>query len=625
MRVRALMAALACVLACGLAVGALDASAYREPAKQESNPKGQEDQWIPNDALGQLPLFPAAEQQIEGACGLAVSSSGTLYVSDYYHRAVHTFTLSGTYGSTDLLAGGNPSPVLEPINELNAVCGLAVDGAGNLYASEFHQGVLRLPGEEVIDPGKSTGVAVDDEGDLYVDEGTYVAVFDTPVEPGEAPTLKIGSGHLTNAYGVAVDSQTGRVYVPDAAEETVKVFDPAGNPSVPVDTIDGPGGKASFNSLANASLAVDESATEGKGHLLVVDDLKPGLEFPEAAVYEFDSSGNYLDRLQTRIVGPLGEERDGPIFGEPSGIAVDSKTGDLYVTTGNSEHSNVVKYGPYTQFAPPAPPSGGGAAGGSGTLTVRSGAVAARSSAAASQGASASVVVQRRGVRVSFDGKLTPHALPRHGTAPVGILVDAQIGATGGDAPPQLRKISIAINRNGHFTSQGLPVCRIDQIQPSTTNGALAACGRSLVGEGHFSANVKLPEQSPFPSEGKILAFNGRVNGKPAILAHIYGTQPAPTSTVLPFLLRGAHGTYGTTLEASLPQATGNWGYVTGLRMNLRRRFSYRGESHSYLSAGCPAPAGFPAAAFPLARTSFAFAGGLTLVSVLNRTCRAQG
>jgi hypothetical protein len=208
---------------------------------------------------------------------------------------------------------------------------------------------------------------------------------------------------------------------------------------------------------------------------------------------------------------------------------------------------------------------------------------------------------------------------------PVGIAVDAKIAATGGGDPPQLRRISIAINRNGQFSPQGLPSCRLDQIQPSTTAGALAACGGSLVGEGHFSANVKLPQQSPFPSEGKVLAFNGRLDGKPAILAHIYGTQPAPTSTVLPFLLRGAHGTYGTTLEASLPQATGSWGYVTGLRMSLRRRFSYRGKSHSYLSAGCPAPPGVRVAGFPLARTSFAFAGDLTLVSVLNRTCRAQG
>jgi hypothetical protein len=235
------------------------------------------------------------------------------------------------------------------------------------------------------------------------------------------------------------------------------------------------------------------------------------------------------------------------------------------------------------------------------------------------------VVEQRRGVRVSFNGKLTPHVLPRHGTAPVGIVVDAQIGATGGEDPPQLRRITIAINRNGHFTSKGLPACQVDQIQPSTTDGALAACRGSLVGEGRFSANVKLPEQSPFPSAGKVLAFNGKVNGRPAILAHIYGTDPAPTSTVLPFLLRNGRGTYGTILEASLPQATGSWGYVTGLRMSLRRRFSYHGHSRSFLRAGCPAPAGFPSAAFPLAKTSFAFADNLTLDAVLTRTCKARG
>jgi DNA-binding beta-propeller fold protein YncE len=583
----------------------------------------QPEAWLLAEELNRLPT--GTEKQVEGACGLAISPSGTLYVSDYYHRAVHSFTLASLYTSTELLAGGSPSPVLEPINELNAVCGLAVDPAGTLYANEFHQRVLRLPGEEVIDPGKSTGVAVDDEGDVYVDDRTYVAVYDAPVVPGEAPALKIGTGSLVNAYGVAVDSESGRVYVPDAASETIKVFDPAGNP---VETITGPTGQASFSSLANASLAVDESATEGKGHLLVVDNLKPGFEFPEAAVYEFAADGSYLDRLQTRTVGVLGEEKDGPVFGEPSGIAVDQVTGDLYVTTGNSAHSNVVKYGPYTELAPAAAPPGGGASGSldGGALAARSsGAGGDGSSAGGSQGASASVVVQHSGVRVSFDGKLTPHTLPRHGMGPVGIVVDAKIAATGGDDPPQLRRISIAINRNGQFSSQGLPVCRLDQIQPSTTEGALAACGRSLVGEGHFSANVKLPQQSPFPSDGKVLAFNGRVNGKPAILAHIYGTQPAPTSTVLPFLLRNAHGTYGTTLEASLPQATGSWGYVTGLRMNLRRRFTYRGRSHSYLSAGCPAPAGFHAAEFPLARTSFDFAGSLTLVSVLNRTCRARG
>ncbi len=546
---------------------------------------------------------PPPEGEIEGACGLAISSS-SLYVSDYYHRLVDIFSLGGSYQSQFALAGENP---VFGINALDSVCGLAFDSSGRLYANEFHEKVLRLkPSVATIDEGESTGVAVDGAGNLYVNDRTYVAKYEAPVEAGDEPVAKIGLGTLEDGYGLAVFG--GKVYVPDAASDTVKVYESTGNPLALKSTIaDG------FTSLVDAAVAVDPT----NGHLLVVDNSQPGYEHPKSAIYEFDSAGAFLGKLP-----------GAPVFGEPSGIAVDASTGDLYVTTGNSEQANVFKYGPYTLLAspPPAPAGGGaGAAVGGGAPTSRSDAGSASSTASGSRSASASVVVQRRGVRVSFDGKLTPHALPRHGMGPVGIVVDAKIAATGGDDPPQLRRISIAINRNGQFSPQGLPVCRLDQIQPSTTDGALAACGRSLVGEGRFSANVKLPQQSPFPSNGKVLAFNGRINGKAAILAHIYGTQPAPTSTVLPFLLRNGHGTYGTTLEASLPQATGSWGYVTGLRMSLRRRFTYRGKSHSYLSAGCPAPAGFRVAAFPLARTSFAFAGSLTLVSVLNQTCQAQG
>jgi DNA-binding beta-propeller fold protein YncE len=608
-----------CALLASLALGAPPATAFRASLTQEI-PEGREE-WLTEEQLAKLPAV--TEKQIEGACGVAYSPlTKHLSVADYYHRAVHEFMLDGTFAGSLLLAGGVP---FTPIDELNSVCGLAIDASGNRYASEFQQRVLLLPGEEEIDPGPATGIAVDDAGDLYVDDRTYVAVYDAPVTPGEEPSLKIGShGALLDAYGLAVDSKTGRVYVADAADETVKVFKPAVDPDNPAATIDGPGGEG-FHSLVGAALAVDESKTEGEGHLLVVDDLEPLTARPRAAVYEFGAAGQYLDRLSTRRVGGPGEAKPiGPVFGEPSGITVDPGTGDLYVTTGNSERANLLAYGPFEPAPPPPPSETGGGADGGGAVSTRASAPTMRAATAGSP-ASDSTVVQQRGVRVSFDGKLTPKALPRHGVAPVGIVVDTRISATGGGAPPQLRRISIAINRNGRLASHGLPVCRLQQIQPSTTAGALAACRASLVGEGHFSANVKLPQQSPFPSAGKVLAFNGRFHGKPAILAHIYGTQPIPTSIVLPFLIGSSHGTYGTTLSASLPQATGSWGYVTGLRISLRRRFNYRGRSRSYLSAGCPAPAGFPGAAFPLARTRFAFAGHLNLVSVLNRSCRAKG
>lgn len=233
-------------------------------------------------------------------------------------------------------------------------------------------------------------------------------------------------------------------------------------------------------------------------------------------------------------------------------------------------------------------------------------------------------VVQRGGLRVSFNGRLTPKALPREEAAPVRVAVDAKIRSTDGGAPPQLRQIAIEINRYGHFNPRGLPICRLREIEPSTTANALAACRRSLVGEGRFSAKIRLAQQAPFPSGGKVLAFNGTLHGRPAILAHVYGTDPIPTSFTLPFAIEPAKGTFGTVLRASLPEVTGNAGYVTGLSLSLGRNFSFRGKRRSYLSASCPAPSGFPGAVFPFARARFGFEKK-TVTSTLTRNCKVRG
>jgi hypothetical protein len=234
-------------------------------------------------------------------------------------------------------------------------------------------------------------------------------------------------------------------------------------------------------------------------------------------------------------------------------------------------------------------------------------------------------VVQKGSLRVTFAGEFSPRALPRHGAAPVSVSIGGQISTADGSRPPQLRTISIAINRNASLDPGGLPDCRLEDIQPATSEGALAACRGSLVGRGSFAADVELPEQSPFPARGKVLAFNGRLKGRPVVLAHVYGTDPVPTSYTLPFAIRDSKGEFGTVLVGSLPQVTADWGFVTAIDLKLDRRFASSGERAAYLSAGCPAPPGFPGAVFPLARASFAFAGGRTLSSVLNRSCRVRG
>jgi hypothetical protein len=237
--------------------------------------------------------------------------------------------------------------------------------------------------------------------------------------------------------------------------------------------------------------------------------------------------------------------------------------------------------------------------------------------------AASAEIVQQGSLRVAFLGTLKPKSLPREGAAPIAVAVGGKITTADGGPPPQLRGIEIAINRNGHFDYSGLPACRLEQIQPSTNQGALASCRRSLVGEGNFSAQVKLPQQAPFPSDGKVLAFNGVDKGQPVIFAHVYGTEPVPTSFTLTMRLKPSKGTFGTKLTVSLPEVTTNVGFVTGIEMTLHRNYTSHGKRHSYLSAGCPAPKGFPGAVFPLARTTFTFAGRKPLAATLTRDCKA--
>jgi hypothetical protein len=531
---------------------------------------------------------------VEGACGVA-ATSGVLYVSDYYRQRV------------DLFSGPNYSGQIAVPNPLDGVCGLAL-ASGALYGNEWHEGVVRLlPSPKVFDSGhESTAVAVDAGGNVYASDRTYVAVYQPSGAPvlDEGQPLKIGLGNLGDAYGVAVSG--ARTYVADAASNTVKVFEAAIDPATPVAEID-PG----FTSLRDGALAIDPT----NGHLLVLDNLQPGYESPEAAIDEFDSAGAFLDQITG--AGEI-------VHGEPSGLTVDSG-GNLYVTSGNSEGSNVFKFGSYAlpgpaAFAATSAPSAGPATTGVATTSATS--AAARLPAARSPkrpGASASEVVQHGRVRVAVAAKLAPKKLPRKGTAPVRFSLEAKISSTDGSVPPQLRAIAIEINRNGHLNPSSLPRCQLERIQPASTQGALEACGRAVVGEGAFAAKVLLAQQAPFPSAGEVVAFNGTWHGRPAILAHIYGTDPVPTSYTLPFVItKAGKGPYGTTLKASLPNFTSKWGYVTGISLKLGG-----GAHRDYLSAGCPAPKGFGGASFPLARASLSFGEGgpKSVAQTLTRSC----
>jgi hypothetical protein len=236
------------------------------------------------------------------------------------------------------------------------------------------------------------------------------------------------------------------------------------------------------------------------------------------------------------------------------------------------------------------------------------------------------VITQQGNLRVTVTGKISPHTLPRHGTAPIAVSVGGQISTTDESTAPQLQQLKIEINRNGRLDSTGLPTCPRAQILNASNGRTLGACRSSLVGQGKFFGTINLPGSAPYPIEGKLLVFNGKEHGKQVLLGHIYSPHPFATSFVITFEISAArHGTYGTTLTANLAKALGSKRTLTGIEMTLSRRYSYRGQPRSYLSSDCPAPKGFSKAVFPLVRTSFSFANGRTLTSTLTSTCRARG
>ena len=225
---------------------------------------------------------------------------------------------------------------------------------------------------------------------------------------------------------------------------------------------------------------------------------------------------------------------------------------------------------------------------------------------------------------VSFNGGISPTALPRHTLAPISLTVSGTVRTPPGTQPPPLRQIEISINRNGRLETNGLPLCHAAQIEATTSAKALALCRDALVGSGTYVAQASFPEKDTFPARGHILAFNGLSEGRQVILAHIYGTNPVSGTSVITFYIHRLGGAYGTQLIDNLPASLNHYGYVKRISLTLHRTYTFHGTRHSYLSAACPAPAGFSRALFPFAHASMRFEGGVTLASTIVRSCRVS-
>lgn len=223
---------------------------------------------------------------------------------------------------------------------------------------------------------------------------------------------------------------------------------------------------------------------------------------------------------------------------------------------------------------------------------------------------------------VSLGGRLSPLLLPREHAAPVAVKLEGSLRTADGSPLPRVTRVEFGLPQQGVLSTYGLPTCTRRKILVTSSADALAACQPALVGRGRVDLTVQVPHQEPFAVHTRLLAFNARVGAKRAVLLHAYTAQP-PLAVVLPFFLHHGSGRFGTTLAANLP-VLGEWARMAKFKMVLSRRYVYRVQRRSFLSASCPIPKRFTAGFFSFARIAYRLADGRQISAAIARSCRAR-
>src|SRR5580704_11662466 len=206
--------------------------------------------------------------------GVAVDNSsspakGDVYVMDVGHHVIDVFNSSGTYlsqikgtpssfegelagvtvdASGDLWAhesNGNMDEFSDTGSFLGQLHnrfvfepGIAVDSRGDIYLDEPREGIamkLNSAGVELeyFYVGDATAIAVDGaNNDLFIDVSGGVDRFGPFGEPYGTVVQAFGEGSIASSEGIAVDGETGTVYVSESEADKVAVFEPSQYPTV---------------------------------------------------------------------------------------------------------------------------------------------------------------------------------------------------------------------------------------------------------------------------------------------------------------------------------------------------------------------------------------------------------
>jgi len=274
-------------------------------------------------------MWPALEQPwyFAGPEGVAVDSSGSVYVADTNNYQIQKFTSSGQF-ITKWGSEGNGD------GQFNRPSGIALDNSGNVYVADtWNQRIQKFTsngqftakwGSEGNGDGQfeyPESIAVDSSGDVYVTE-TGNSRIQKFTSNGEFITkwgsYGSGDGQFKWPEDIATDS-SGNVYVADTNNYRIQKFTSTGQ----FITKWGSFGRGDGQFYSLSGIAVDSS-----GNVYVADG---GYVVGEGnnCIQKFTSDGQFITKWGSTGSG------DGQFY-NPFGITVDSK-GNIYVADkGNS-------------------------------------------------------------------------------------------------------------------------------------------------------------------------------------------------------------------------------------------------------------------------------------------------
>ncbi len=187
------------------------------------------------------------------------------------------------------------------------------------------------------------------------------------------------------------------------------------------------------------------------------------------------------------------------------------------------------------------------------------------------------------------EGGFSPNALPKFKDAPVSVHGGGKLSTVSGDLPPILDTFVIEFDRHGHVDTTGLPVCTRGKLVATDVPAARRACGDAIVGEGFGRAVVAFPEQGLIKVGSPITLFNGpKKGGNDTIIAHAHLDYPGPTTFIVPVVIEKIkNGVFGYRTKVKIPRIAGGYGIPISGSAKVDRKWTFKGEEHSYINARC--------------------------------------